>query len=109
MNKLTAWIGRVSPLILFLFFAKCAVAAKAVGFGSVAQNLNTSVDFVSGFVESSCFVLGAAFLFATIVKYVEHRRSPLMVPISTVVFLFIAGIVLILLPFAYLLNQNGSS
>jgi hypothetical protein len=97
--------------IIFAVFLCCiattAIAAGSAGIGLVANNMMDPVSLLSDFVNSACFIIGGSFLFATIIKYIEHRRSPLMVPISTVVFLFLAGVLLILLPFAYLLTENG--
>jgi hypothetical protein len=84
-----------------------ALARDDVGLGFVAKNLMGSVSFVSDFVVTACLVIGSAFLFASIIKYVEHRRNPLMVPISTVIFLFVAGLLLVLLPLASMLTDGG--
>lgn len=81
--------------------------APVTGLGQVARNLMEPVGLFADFVHSACIIIGAAFLFAAFIKYIEHRRSPLMVPISTVIFLLIAGIVLILLPFLSYLNENA--
>ena len=93
------------------FFASMAVWASSypggVGMGGVAQNVMVPVSVASDFVSTGCFVIGGSFLFAAIIKYIEHRRSPLMVPISTVIFLFVAGILLILLPLAYKVTDSG--
>lgn len=77
------------------------------GVGQVAVNMLQPVSLLSDFVHSACFIIGACFLFATVIKYFEHRRSPMMVPVSTIIFLLIAGIVLILLPFAAYITENG--
>lgn len=83
--------------------------ASAEGLGKVAQNMLAPVSVMSDFVQAACFVIGGSFLFASIIKYIEHRRSPLMVPISTVVFLVVAGLALIALPFMtdIIIQQNG--
>jgi hypothetical protein len=75
------------------------------GIGFVARNMIEPVSLFAQFINAGCFLVGGSFLFASIIKYIEHRRSPLMVPISTVVFLFIAGLLLIGLPFVYLLTK----
>lgn len=93
--------------ISLYFISAAAFAKKQAGIGLVATNMMEPVTLMSDFVNSACFIIGGSFLFATIIKYIEHRRSPLMVPISTVVFLLIAGIVLIILPFAYMITENG--
>lgn len=99
-------------MIAFSLMVPAAVAAKSTeptGIGLVAQNLMAPVSLMSNFVFSGCLIIGASFIFASIVKYFEHRRSPLMVPLSTVLFLFFAGAFLIALPFTYMLIENGSS
>lgn len=83
-------------------------ANNSVGLGRVAQNLLEPVSFFSDFVQTGCLLIGGSFIFASIVKYFEHRRSPLMVPISTVVFLLIAGIVLVLLPLLSYVTGNDA-
>lgn|SRR3990167_9577487 len=98
-------------LLLFisgLIFTSLFAADKHLpGLGGVAQNMMDPVGLFSDFVYTGCFVIGGSFLFASIVKYMEHRRSPLMVPISTVVFLLIAGLALLLLPFLAYLDSSG--
>lgn len=69
------------------------------GAAALAGNVLEPVSVVAGFLNTTCFVVGGSFMFASLVKYVEHRRCPLLVPISTVVFLLLAGLVLIALPF----------
>lgn len=78
-------------------------AKNNAGVGNVASNMMEPVSVVTDFVHTGCLLMGSAFIFASIVKYFEHRRSPLMVTLSTVVFLFVAGLVLLSLPLiAYL-------
>lgn len=85
--------------ILLLCFLPSFAAAN---LGGVANNLMAPVSLLSNFITSACFLIGGSFLFASLIKYIEHRRSPTMVPISTVVFLIIAGLLLIIIPFAYM-------
>lgn len=82
-------------------------AAQKSGIGGVASNMMEPVSVLTDFVHSACLLLGGIFFFAAVVKYFEHRRSPTMVPVSTVVFLFIAAIVLILLPIISYFKTNG--
>ena len=97
----------VKTCIFFLIPAVAFAKQKPAGFGLVALNMLEPVGLMNDFVNTACFVLGIGFIFAACIKYFEHRRSPLMVPISTVVFLLIAGGVLMLLPFAYHYTENG--
>lgn len=104
MNKLR-YLHYVCFTTLTMFLMPTVAFASPGGIGQVAGNLMGPVGLLSEFVYTACFGIGGAFLFATIIKYIEHRRSPTMVPISTVVFLFISGAVLLLLPFlSYLLT-----
>ena len=92
MRKIWFWV-----IFLMISTSIWAQKSNVSNLGSVAKNLNQQVDLVSNFVYSACLLLGVAFLFASFVKYLEHRKSPLMVTMSTVVFLIIAGIVFVLL------------
>lgn len=94
-------------IVLCFLPALVFAAEQRVGFGGVAQNLMEPVGFFSDFILSACLLIGGSFIFASIIKYFEHRRSPLMIPLSTVVFLLIAGIILILLPFLSLITEHG--
>ncbi|HTM63852.1 MAG TPA: hypothetical protein VL360_05065 [Gammaproteobacteria bacterium] len=90
-----------------LFLQGVASAARPTGLGGVANNIMDPVGVASDFIYTGSIVIGGSFVFAAIVKYFDHRRSPLMVPISTVVFLFIAGVVLLMLPLLSYINANG--
>ncbi|HEU5281736.1 MAG TPA: hypothetical protein VFU82_07160 [Gammaproteobacteria bacterium] len=87
-----AFLGMISAASLVL-------ADNSTGVGAVAINMLEPVGVFSDFLYSGCWIIGGSFVFASIIKYFEHKRSPLMVPISTVVFLLIAGGILIALPF----------
>lgn len=87
--------------------AKIAVAGNLPGLGGVAQNMMDPVGLFSDFVYSGAIIIGISFLFASVIKYKEHRRSPLYVPISTVVFLLITGLLLLLMPFLSYLDSNA--
>ncbi|OGT42786.1 MAG: hypothetical protein A3F42_02965 [Gammaproteobacteria bacterium RIFCSPHIGHO2_12_FULL_37_34] len=86
-----------------------AAGNRELGVGKVAETLLEPIGLLSDLISTTCFVIGGAFLFATIIKYIEHKRSPLMVPISTVIYLFIIGLVLVSLPFISLLTESGIS
>lgn len=85
-----------------------AAAEQPTGWGGVAINMMNPVGVLSNFINSACMFVGGCFLFASIIKYFEHRRSPMMVTMGTVVFLFLAGLGLILLPFVYILTEGGN-
>lgn len=95
-------IQKMCNFILKLILLGIPVLAFAVdrnvGLGGVATTLMDPVHLASNFLHAACYIIGGAFLFASIIKYFEHRRSPMMVTMSTIVFLLIAGLVLIAIP-----------
>lgn len=93
--------------ILLVYSIPVAAETLKTGLGGVANNLMSPVNVLSNFIGSACLLLGIVFIFASIVKYIEHRRSPLMVPISTVLFLLIAGLILLCLPFLSMWTESG--
>ena len=96
------WIGS--------FFEQSYAAYSSnntVGVGGMANSIMEPVSFFADAIYTGCFVIGGAFLFASVIKYYEHRRSPLMVTLGTVVFLAIAGVVLIALPFLSYFFDSG--
>jgi hypothetical protein len=99
--------SRLCLIVLLALFAGALCAQPRSGVGGVATNIMDPVSVFSGFVNSGCLVIGGGFLFATILKYIEHRRSPTMVPLSTVIFLLIAGLVLVLLPLLSFVTEGG--
>ena len=111
MNKYSRVLVQLFILFLLPVVAFAAdnsdSASTAMSLGKVAENLMEPVGLLADFVQTGCFIIGASFVFASLIKYFEYRRSPLMVPISTVVFLLIAGIVLILLPLLSFYVENG--
>jgi len=93
--------------MLFFMVGVTYAQQQRTGIGSVATNIMSPVNVFSDFVNSACLVIGGAFIFASIIKYFEHRRSPMMVPMSTVVFLFIAGLALLALPLLAFVTEGG--
>lgn len=100
---------KLSQIALFLYGLVFPLLcwARTEGIGEVADNLMDPVTVFSGFVSTISIVVGACFLFASLIKYNQHRVNPLAVPISTVVTLFVMGIILFLLPLIYHLTESG--
>ena len=95
-------------LFLFLFCLSWRVfAASDDSVGAMAANLMEPVVVIANFVNSACIVIGGTFIFSGIIKYMQHRVNPLAVPIGTVVFMFVGGVVLLCLPLAYILSEEG--
>lgn len=96
---------RILALILMSLVSHLAFAM--VSLGTIADNITEPIEIVSGFVSIGCLIVGVACMFAALVKYFEHCKSPLAVPISTVIWLVLIGIALLALPFAYMITGNG--
>jgi hypothetical protein len=94
-------------ILIFIPMLVYAEQRMGVGIGGVAENMMDPVEVFSDFIHSACILIGGSFIFASIIKYIEHRRSPLMIPISTVVFLLLAGIILVLLPLISYVTSSG--
>lgn len=94
-------------LALLIIANAFAANGRPSGVGGVAQNMMDPVTLFSDFVYTGCLVIGGSFIFASIVKYTEHRRNPLHVTMSTVVFLFVSGVLLLLLPFLSYLDSSA--
>lgn len=93
--------------ILSLSFLAFSRVYADSGIGVVAQNLIEPVSILSGFVSTASLIIGVSFLFGALMRYMQYRQNPLAVPLSTVVMLFIMGLILVLLPLAYMLTENG--
>lgn len=98
---------RASIILFCILIPTYAFANHAVGIGDIAKNLIEPVNIVSDFIASASFIVGASCIFAGFLRFMQYRVNPMMAPISTVMTLFILGIVLILLPFIYLLTESG--
>lgn len=98
-------VKAILTIISIVVVSSVFAASRNTGLGAMAANIMEPVSLLSDFVTAACLIIGGSFIFASIIKYKEHRRSPLMVPISTVIFLIIAGLALIGLPFMWMLGK----
>ena len=86
-----------------------AGVAVAGSLGNVADGLLQPIKEFSNVFNLVCYVIGAAFLVGTLVQWVEHRRNPMQVRLSQVVFLFLLGVILVLLPYLTSFSQSVRS
>lgn len=100
MNKFILWT-------LIFLMPDAALADKTESIGQVAGQLMEPVTILSNFIGNGSIIVGVMALFGALMRYMQHRVNPLASPISTVIILFILGIVLICLPFTYLLTGAG--
>ena len=98
---------KILTLLVCLAIPAFASASDLVGIGRVAENILEPVNMVSDFICTASIITGVSALFGAFLKYMQHRVNPLVAPISTVVVLFIIGVVLVCLPFIYMMTENG--
>ncbi len=55
---------------------------------------------VADFVGTASLIIGGCSVFGAVLRYRQYRVNPLAHPISTVVTLFLIGLVLLVLPFS---------
>lgn len=80
---------------------------QLAGIGKVALNILEPVNIVSNFVCSASIIIGVCALFGALLRYMQHRVNPLMSPLSTIFVLLAVGIVLVCIPFVYILTEHG--
>lgn len=90
-------------LILLIIFPSCAFA-ELQGLGDFAKSLMQPVSILNNFISTGAIIVGVACLFAAFFRYNLYRINPLASPISTVILLLVLGLIMIGLPFLYLLT-----
>lgn len=98
----------ISLLYLFLgTFYSCNISAAGhQSFGDVASNLYEPLSIVINLVRAISVVCGAGLLLGSVLKYLEYRKNPVAVRLSTALFMVIFGVSLILIEFIPL-HLNG--
>jgi hypothetical protein len=107
--------SRTSIKRLLLLIASAAIleapslagADSGEGIGAIAGQLMEPVQILSNFVGNGSIIVGVSCLFAAFMRYMQHRVNPLAFPIGSVWVLLILGVVLVCLPFTYLLTGAG--
>lgn len=99
---------KIIILFFFLMMPSLVLADDEItGIGRIAANMLEPVNIVSDFVCTASIIIGISCLFGALLKYMQHRVNPLVSPISTIIVLLAVGIMLVSIPFAYLLTENG--
>jgi hypothetical protein len=94
-------------LSLFLFTLGFAKAALAV---DVSQAVNNILGPLSAFTDSFykiCYALGIILIVGSGIQYRMHRKNPMQIRLSNVIFLLIVGIVVVCLPFLVKLSTSS--
>lgn len=94
-------------IISYLLIPTAALASELTSLGTVALNMVEPINIVADFIGTACMITGITMIFGAFLKYLQYRVNPLVAPISTIIMLFIFGVVLLCLPFIYLLTESG--
>ncbi|MCE3238397.1 MAG: hypothetical protein K0R24_1378 [Gammaproteobacteria bacterium] len=89
--------------ILMLLLPCAAMANHIVGIGGAAGELLEPTGVLADFFSDGAIILGVMAMFGAFVRYMQHRVNPLAVPIGSVIVLLVLGILLVCLPFTYVL------
>lgn len=92
----------IGCLCLFLVNSANALQKKQQGIGDYASQIIHPVGILNNFIGSAAIIVGAACLFAAFFRYMQHRVNPVIAPISTVILFLVLGLLLLALPFLYL-------
>lgn len=102
---------RLHLLKIFLVFSipqlVFATAKKQdMALGDVASSIIGPVGILNNFIGSASIVIGLACLFGSFFRYMQYRVNPLASPLSSVILLLVLGLVLLGLPFIYLIIEG---
>lgn len=92
------------------FWASATFAATQsapISIGEAAQNLLLPVGAFASIIYSMCYVLGAAFIMGSMIRFKEHRQNPSQTPISRPIAIFIFGLVFIVIPIIAKLSSSS--
>lgn len=93
--------------VIFLVSLLTVLSSHAQGIGEYAGELIEPVHILSNFISSGSLIVGAMLLVAALMRFLQYRVNPLASPLSTVIMLLVLGIMLVALPFIYLLLDAG--
>lgn len=74
-------------------------AFSQVGLGQVAGNATTATDLMTSVLCDIFYVIGIAFVVASVVKFREHRDNPSQTPLMRPVMFLIIGLLIGVFPF----------
>ena len=79
--------------------------------GDIGQVVNNILAPMSAFTDAFykiCYALGTLLIIGSAVQYKLHRKNPIQVKLSNVIFLLIIGIVVVCLPFIVKLSSSAN-
>lgn len=104
LNKYEIIMNKILRSLLLLV-TPCTAMAESIG--QFAGQLIEPVTILSNFISSGSFIVGVMLLVSALMRFMQYRVNPLASPLGTVLILLVLGIMLICLPFVYLLTGAG--
>lgn len=90
----------IYTILSFLSFGIISPAfAENQSIGEIAGNLFEATETLHGIIQVVLVVAGAALLLGSLLQYRKYRENPIETRLSTVIFLFFLGLLLIVLAF----------
>jgi hypothetical protein len=90
---------RLMILSIVLTVVYCGNALAAPTLGSIASNIYEPVSLVIQLLRTISIICGVGLVLGGCIKYLEYRRNPIAIRLSTVFFMFFFGIALIIVGF----------
>ena len=88
------------------FFPGVVLAATGSGIGDFATTLMLPTHILLNFVKTASMMIGLMCLFGAFILYMQRRINPMTGPWSTIILVFIIGIVLLCLPYVDKVFKN---
>lgn len=102
-------------ITIIIFFASCfpsliyaADRSSPPSMGGIASNVLEPIGIFTNAVYSICYILGAAFIMGSVVRYREYRENPSQTPISRPIAILLFGIVLLSIPIIAKLSEAST-
>ena len=70
---------------------------QAASLGDVASNLFVSVQSIKSIMDVLCYMTGGGLLLGSVFRFVKYRKNPIEAPLSSVIVLFLTGVVVLML------------
>lgn len=84
------WQGLTTILVTYSIPSYSQVG----GLGQVAGNASNATDFMTDILSDIFYVIGIAFIVASVVQYREHRDNPQQTPLMRPILFLIVGIII---------------
>lgn len=83
--------------------------SSGLTIGEVARNILEPTSFLTKAIYAMCYVIGSSLILGSLMMYKMHRDNPIQTPMSRVIFLFLFGVVIVLIPIVAQLSEGAST